>query len=168
MTNQDKPNSTSDKESKEVTQEPVTEYTLCENFIRQYKKFKLGMLEDGAFLSVREQQALVASIIGQPSVMQDFIGNTVALLVTRATEEFPILEEKDECVTYFNSAIYGVIFKVVIPLLKMPEETKIAIREKYREDMAVAEAKKEKGPISAPFEGLDFAMPNEIIPDQEN
>jgi len=115
------------------------------------------MLE-GEFFTIREQQALTASCIGTPDVMQAFLANTVHIVTEKAKEEFPVQEELMECVAYFNSAIYGVIFHVVVPLLKLPEEQKIALRENYMRK--IEEAKKG---TEAPFDGLDFDMPN-IMP----
>ena len=51
MTDQD--NSNSNSENPEI--EVVNEYTIVENFLRQYKKFKLGMLDPNVgVLTVRE------------------------------------------------------------------------------------------------------------------
>jgi hypothetical protein len=151
MTDQTKSNSIS-------AEEPVTEFTLCDNFIRQYKKFKLGMLE-GDFFSQREQQALTASSVGTPELMQAFIATAVHILTEKAKVEFPSIDEVMECVAYFNSAIFGVVYSVVIPLLKMPEDQKSAIRQHYQK--MLADALEEKKGTEAPlFDGLDFAMPN--------
>ena len=150
MTDQNNSNSTSDE------LETVNEHTLVDNFLRQYKKMKLGMLE-GELLSAREQQALTATIVGQPGIMQAFIGNTAAILAERAKEDLPIQEEAIECVAYFNSAMFGVLLHIVVPLLKMPEEQKKAIRENYK---AMLAAKEQERGTEAPFDGLDFEMPN--------
>ena len=153
MTDQTKSNSIS-------AEEAVTEFTLCDNFIRQYKKFKLGMLE-GDFFSQREQQALTASSVGTPEFMQAFIATSVHILTEKAKAEFPSIDEVMECVAYFNSAIFGVVYSVIIPLLKMPEEQKVAIRENYQKMVAdVIAAEKNKGTEAPLFDGLDFAMPN--------
>lgn len=165
MTDQDNSNSTSDKEPTEVvTQEPVTEYTLCENYMRQYKKYKLGMLE-GEFFTIREQQAFTASMIGDHNSMQAFIANTVSLIQVKAIEEFPVTEEVLECVNSFHLAVYGVVFTIVVPLMKMPEATKKAIRDKYRADMEalrdIDKAIKGEGAEEAPLDaGLDFSLPD--------
>jgi hypothetical protein len=151
MTDQDSSNSF-------LNEEPVTEFSICDNFLRQYKKFKLGMLE-GDFLSQREQQALTASSVGTPELMQAFLANTVHIVSEKAKEEFPIHEELMECVAYFNSAMFGVLYSVVIPLLKMPEDQKKAIRENYMK--MVAKAMEEQKGTEAPYSGLDFAMPDD-------
>lgn len=124
MTDQDKQNLTSD------SPETVTEYTLCDNFIRQYKKYKLGMLE-GEVWTTREQQALTASLIAQPTTMLGFITATAALIVIQAREEFATEDEVLECVSNFHSCMYMIFLTVVIPLLKLPESEKLAIREAY-------------------------------------
>ena len=143
MTDQNKQNLTSSNP------EVVTEYTLCDNFIRQYKKHQMGMLR-GSIWTVREEQAIIASMIGEPEGMLSFITATAALIVVRARDEFDTEEEVLMCVSNFHSCMYIIIFSVVIPLLKLPDEEKEAIRNAYIHNM-------QKGPTD-PFANLDFKM----------
>ena len=147
MTDQDKPNSTSEPE-----QEVVNEYTLTASFLQQYKKYKLGMLEGGLF-SIREQQAITASIIGDPSGMHSFIENATSILIKGAREEFPVEAEVLDCVNHFNGAVYQVVMFAVVPLLKMPQEQKDAIRLAHME----RHMEETLGSVD-PYANLDFDM----------
>jgi len=145
MTTQDNSNLNSDKP------EMVSEYTLCNNFIRQFKKYKLGMME-GEVWTIREQQALTASIISQPENMLTFINATAVLIMMTASEELDTPEDMVECVANFHTSMYALFLNVVVPLLKLPEADKKALRDAYMK-------KVKDGAYGAPY-NLDFDMPD--------
>lgn len=134
--------------------DPVTEYTITANFIRQYKKYKLAMLE-GDFFSVREMQALTASIIATPQAMYSFIMDTQKVMVDQAGAEFTSEEDVAEVIAFFNSELLKLFLNMVVPLLKLPPEEKARLRQAQLDSI-----KEDKPEAAEATPGLDFSMPN--------
>jgi hypothetical protein len=86
-------------------------------------------------------------------MMHNFLWSTGKVLTQLAKDEFPSDEEVLECVLNFNSAVYSVVCHAVVPLLKMPEEEKKAIRQQYRQ-----EYQNPSKELREAFDGLDFDM----------
>ena len=148
MTDQDNSNSPSNE------YEAVTEYTLAENFLRQYKKFKLGMLEGGVFTD-REKQALVVTATGQPEVFTAFIHNTALILTDYAHEEL-MPEEVLECNQQFHKVVLEIVTHGIIPWLKMSAMQRESMLAEYYTNK---ERAKERG-SEDPLANLDFTMPD--------
>ena len=155
MTDQD--NSTSSSEPQPA---PVNEFVLADTFIRQFKKYKLGMFDaaEGVW-SVREQQAIVITSIAQPEIMPAFLGRLTTLIVTAAKEEFEDPEVVLECLNDFHGAVHRLMFDMVVPFAKLSEDQKKMIQKSYlaRKQQMEAETKEDS---EEPSEGLLFKMPN--------
>ena len=127
MTDQDNSNSSDYVEE-------VNEDTLTTNFIRQYKKFKLGMLNGGA-LSEREQQSLLMTAMNNCTIIPTFLLNCGMYINKKMYEEGYSPDDVIECTNQFYLCMNQVICYYAIPWIGLDDEKKEELRAKFKQEL---------------------------------